>query len=100
MIGNSPCRGSASAIARDLSLRRTAAPARGPLVSARLGGQAPLASLLSRGCRDTSGRDCASDSPDEAGELAGDRDDGDGLSLAFPDQRTIAPVQPALRLPG
>src|ERR1700732_5582449 len=60
----------------------------------------PLQSLLGRSCRDRCGGGSASDSPDEAGEFAGDRDDGDGLELAFPDQRTIAPVQPALRLPG
>lgn len=44
----------------------------------------PLPSLLNCS-RDTCGRDCASDSPDEAGELARDRDDGDGLALAVPD---------------
>src|SRR5712692_7581703 len=33
-------------------------------------------------------------------ELACDRGDGDGLELASPDQRPVAPVQAALRLPG
>src|SRR5437764_5186031 len=42
----------------------------------------------------------ASDRPDEARELTRDRGDGDGLELAPPDQRAVAPVQAALRLPG
>src|SRR5216684_2847440 len=42
----------------------------------------------------------ASDGPDEARELTSDRGDGDSLKLAPPDQRSVAPVQAALRLPG
>src|SRR5215471_9694679 len=42
----------------------------------------------------------ATDGPDEAGEFAGDRGDGDGLELAPADQRPVALVQAALRLPG
>src|SRR5882672_6577234 len=42
----------------------------------------------------------ARDRPDEASELARDRGDGDGLELASPDQRPVAPVKAALRLPG
>src|SRR5882724_2182613 len=49
MIGNSPCRGSASAVARDLSLRQTTAPAPGSLVSARPCRLVALPSLLSWG---------------------------------------------------
>ncbi len=46
------------------------------------------------------GGDLAADGPDEAGEFAGDRGDGDGLELSSPGQRPVARAQPALRLPG
>src|SRR5260370_32091961 len=49
--------------------------------------------------RSISGGDVATNRPDEARELTRDRGDGDSLQLAPPDQRSIAPVQAALRLP-
>src|SRR5258708_5088321 len=98
MIGNSPCRGRAPAVARDLSFT-------GPCPGAWLpenGLNVPSCSL----CRAllpgrTAGRgDLAIDGPDEAGEFTGDRGDGDGLEFAAANQRPITLVQSALRLPG
>src|SRR6202040_165120 len=54
--------------------------------------------LLAR--RGTGDGDLTADCPDEAGELARDRGHGDGLELASPDQRPVAPVEAVLRLPG
>src|SRR5256885_3734905 len=49
----------------------------------------------------STGRVCrASNGPDEAGELARDRGDRDGLGLASPDQCAVPPVEAVLRLPG
>src|SRR3979490_2908049 len=44
--------------------------------------------------------DLATDGPNEAGELACDCGDGHGLELAPADQRSVAPVEAALRFPG
>src|SRR4030081_3841489 len=53
------------------------------------------AALLCRGRGDL-----ATDGPDEAGELTCDCGDDHGLELALTDQRAVAPVEAALRLPG
>src|SRR6478736_7858201 len=42
----------------------------------------------------------ASYRPNETRKLTRDRSDGDRLELASPDQRSVAPVETALRLPG
>src|SRR5580693_6626970 len=42
----------------------------------------------------------ARDRPDEAGEFSSDRSDGNRLELAPSDQRSVAPVQAALRFPS
>src|SRR5205807_1389002 len=42
----------------------------------------------------------AGDRPDEACELTRHRGDGDGLEPALAEQRSVAPVETALRLPG
>ena len=97
-IGNSPCRGLRSR-------RCTRFIFTGPCPGAgslKVWLYVPLApfgrpALLGRS---TGGGDLATDGPDEAGELARDRGDGHGLELALADQRPVAPVQAALRLPG
>src|ERR1700675_2951067 len=98
MIGNSPCRGHAPAVARDLSFT-------GPRPGARLpenGSNVPFTRLRRAFLpgRTTGRGDLAIDGPDKAGEFTSDRGDGDGLELAAADQRAIALVQSALRLPG
>src|SRR5258708_30461829 len=96
MIGNSPCRGRAPAVARDVFT--------GPLPRRGLpvfGCGCAISYRKSRlaGC-DMSGGDLAIDRPDEARKFARDRSDSDGLALALPDQRSVARVEAALRLPG
>src|SRR6266849_8315853 len=51
-------------------------------------------------CRATGVGDLAADGPDEGGELACHRGDGDGLELAVAGERPIARIEPVLRLPG
>src|SRR5260370_19229065 len=97
MIGNSPCRGDAPAVARDLSFT-------GPSPGARLpeNGSNVLFASLRRALLPgrTAGRGVLAIAvPDAAGEFTGDRGDGDGLALAAAGQGPIALGQSALRLP-
>ena len=97
MIGNSPCRGSAPTVARDLS-SPDHAPARAPY---------SLVVNVPPSCREscllgprTSGSYLADDGPHETCKLTCDRSHRDGLELASPDQLPVATVEAALRLPG
>src|SRR6267378_8630323 len=93
-----PCRGCAPAVTRDLS-SPDQCPGIGSLVQVVNVPPPPIGSPALLGL--STGRVCrARDRPDETRELARDRGDGDGLELASPDQRSVAPVEAALRLPG
>src|ERR1700676_4909604 len=85
ILGNSP--------PRLRSRRCTSSVFAGPLPRRRLPGFDRAVWLFERFClagRDTTRGDLPADRPDEAGELTGDRGDGDGLALALPEQRPVA----------
>src|SRR5262249_60321683 len=92
----SPGRGRAPAVARCLSVPDRC-PGIGPPRKCcdRPSSSAPL--LAGHGA---GGGEFAIDGPDEGGELAGDCRHGNGLELAFPDQRSVARAEAALCLPG
>src|SRR6266446_6480608 len=98
MIVNSPCRGYAPAVARGIFLTGPGPGARLPENGSNLPSCFSSPSLLPG--RPLSRGDFATDGPDEAGAFTGDRGDGDGLELAAANQRPVALVQSALRLPG